>query len=207
MTETCIVSMNLHGATNYESTGVLLPSIEMKVVEENSTDGIGKELTKTGEFWIRGPNVMSGYYNSPEATADMITADGWLKTGDAGHMDAKGYIHVTGRFKELIKVKGFQVASGELEDILLRHEDVVDAAVVGMPDKRSGETPVAVVVLSPKGKVNESDLIELVAEDVAEYKKLSDLVFVKEIPRNVTGKILRTQIKEELAEYYKTKNL
>lgn len=206
MTETCIVSFNLQGNTNYDSTGVLLPNIEMKIVEENSTEGIGKDVNETGELWIKGPNVMSGYYNAPEATANMITADGWLKTGDAGHFDSKGYIYLTGRFKDLIKVKGFQVAAAELEDILLRQEDVVDAAVVGMPDKRNGETPVAVVVLSPKAKVTEGKLIELVAEDVTEYKKLGDLVFVKEIPRNATGKILRTQIKADLKEHYKTKN-
>lgn len=202
MTETCVVTINLQGATNYDSTGVLLPSIEMKVVEENSTDGIGKDLTETGELWIRGPNVMSGYFNSPEATANILTEDGWIKTGDAGHFDEKGYVYLTGRFKDLIKVKGFQVPAAELEDILLRHEDVVDVAVVGMPDRYSGEKPVAIVVLSPNAKVKESHLMDMVADEVTDYKQLGDLVFVREVPRNAAGKILRQQIKYDLSKYY-----
>lgn len=206
MTETCIVTINLQGSTKRESTGVLLPNIEIKVCEENSTDGIGKGLNETGELWIRGPNVMKGYFDAPEATANMINEDGWLKTGDAGHFDEQGYVFLTGRFKDLIKVKGFQVAAAELEEILLSHDDVADAAVVGMPDKRTGETPIAVVVLKAKGKVKEGDLIEMVAELVTEYKQLGDVVYVKQIPRNATGKILRAQIKADLKQHYSAKS-
>lgn len=206
MTECCVVTINLQGTSNFDSIGVLLPSVEMKVVAENSTEGTGKDVNESGELWIRGPNVMIGYFQAPEATASMLTVDGWLKTGDAGHFDSQGYLYLTGRFKDLIKVKGFQVPAAELEEILLHHEDVIDAAVVGMPDERTGETPVAVVVLSPESRVKESSLIDLVAERVTDYKQLSDLVFVQKIPRNATGKILRENIKEYLKEHYKTKN-
>lgn len=203
MTETCIVTVNLPNSPHRESTGVLLPDFEIKVVKPHCPKGIGLGVKEHGELWIRSPSVMKGYFNSPEASAAMLTPDGWLKTGDAGYYNDMGYFFLTGRFKDLIKVKGFQVMAVELEEILLRHEQVEEVAVVGMPDYMSGEIPVAVVVLKPNSKVKETDLMDLVAENVAEYKHLGYLVFVESIPKNDRGKILRNQIKYDLKKLRK----
>jgi acyl-CoA synthetase (AMP-forming)/AMP-acid ligase II len=102
-----------------------------------------------GEVWVRGPQVMAGYLNNPQATAATLDEDGWLHTGDLGYVDADGHLYVVDRLKELIKYKGFQVPPAELEAVLLRHPDVTDAAVIGLPDEAAGEIPAGYVVLRP----------------------------------------------------------
>ena len=147
-----------------------------------------------GELWIRGPQIMQGYLNAPEATAAVLQPDGWYRTGDLGVMDAEGRFRIVDRLKEMIKYKGFAVAPAELEAALLAHPAVADAAVVASPDEETGEVPKAFVVL--KGDASPEELMAHVAERVAPYKKVRLLEIIDTIPRSPSGKILRRLLKE-----------
>jgi 4-coumarate--CoA ligase len=145
---------------------------------------------------------MKGYHNNPEATAVTLDEDGWLHTGDIGHVDAEGHVYVVDRLKELIKYKGFQVAPAELESLLLTHPAVADAAVVGLPDEEAGEIPVAYVVLKPEVAVTPEELRAHVAEHVASYKEPRRVHVVDAIPKSASGKILRRVLRDQaLAEH------
>jgi 4-coumarate--CoA ligase len=176
------------------TVGLLVPNCEARVVDPATGDDQGAD--EDGELWIRGPNVMPGYLNNPGATAGTIDADGWLHTGDIGHVDADGYWYIVDRVKELIKVKGFQVAPAELEALLLTHPAVADVAVIGVPDDEAGERPKAFVVLKPGFDVTASEVQEFVTEHIASYKRLSEVVFVDAIPKSPSGKILRRLLRE-----------
>ena len=142
---------------------------------------------------MRGPGVMKGYLNNPSATAATIDDDGWLHTGDVGHIDADGHLYVVDRIKELIKYKGFQVPPAELEALLLTHPAVADAAVIGEPDDDAGELPVGYVVLKPGHAATADDLRAYVAAQVAHYKQLRAVRFIDAVPKSASGKILRRQ--------------
>ena len=139
---------------------------------------------------------MKGYYKNEEATAETISQDLWLHTGDIGVMDDEGYVWILDRKKELIKYKGFQVPPAELEGLLIEHPDVADAAVIGLPDLESGEIPKAFVVKTTSSKVTESELREYIAEKVATFKQIRAVEFVETIPKNPSGKILRRLLKD-----------
>jgi acyl-CoA synthetase (AMP-forming)/AMP-acid ligase II len=132
---------------------------------------------------------MKGYLNNPRATADMLDANGWLHTGDLGHVDDDGYVYVVDRVKELIKYKGLQVAPAELEAVLLAHPDIADAAVVRFPDEEAGEVPKAFVVA--RTPLEAEEVMAFVAERVAPHKRVRRVEFVDEIPKALSGKILR----------------
>jgi acyl-CoA synthetase (AMP-forming)/AMP-acid ligase II len=132
---------------------------------------------------------MKGYLNNPEATALTVDKDGWLHTGDIGIMDADGYLTVVDRLKELIKVKGFQVAPAELESLLLKHPKIADVAVIPVADEESGEVPKAIVV--PKGPLTADEVINFLQPQVAHYKRVRQVAFVDAIPKSPSGKILR----------------
>ena len=153
-------------------------------------------LDEDGEVWVRGPQVMRGYLNNPSATASTIDADGWLHTGDIGHIDEDGHLFVVDRLKELIKYKGFQVPPAELEAILLTHPAVADTAVVGLPDDEAGEIPVAFVVVKAGHSVSEDAIASFVAGQVAHYKQVRKVTFVEEIPKSASGKILRRVLRD-----------
>ena len=175
------------GGARAGKAGLLTPSTEMRIVDPET----GADLAEgqAGEVWIRGPQVMKGYLNNPEATARTIDADGWLHTGDVGVVDAEGYLEVVDRLKELIKVKAFQVAPAELEALLLKHPKIADAAVFGVPDDECGEVPKAVVVL--REPLTGDEVKAFVEEHVAHYKRLRHVVFADTIPKSPSGKILR----------------
>ncbi|MEU0274493.1 4-coumarate--CoA ligase family protein [Streptomyces sp. NPDC006307] len=178
------------------AVGKLLPSTEMRIV---SLDDPGKDLGagEEGEIWIRGPQVMKGYLGRPDATAAMIDAEGWLHTGDVGRVDADGWLYVVDRVKELIKYKGFQVAPAELEALLLTHESITDAAVIGVYDEDGNEVPKAYVVRQPGAtEPTADDIIAFVAGKVAPYKKIRRVAFVDGVPRAASGKILRRELRE-----------
>ena len=137
---------------------------------------------------------MRGYFNQPQASAAMIDTEGWLRTGDIGYVDEDGFFYIVDRLKELIKVKGFQVAPAELEGVLLAHPAVADAAVIPYPDEEAGEIPKAFVVL--RGAATPEDLIGFVAARVAPYKKVRLLEIVDHIPKSASGKILRRVLVE-----------
>jgi acyl-CoA synthetase (AMP-forming)/AMP-acid ligase II len=174
------------------SVGVPLPNTEMRVVDPAT--GADVSRGETGELLVRGPQVMKGYLNAPEATAAMLDPDGWLHTGDLGLIDEDGYVFIVDRVKELIKYKGLQVAPAELEAVLLTHPAVSDAAVVRFPDEEAGEVPKAFVVASTP--VDPEELMAFVAERVAPYKKVRRVEFVDEIPKAASGKILRRVLME-----------
>ena len=133
----------------------------------------------------------------PESTAETLTEDGWLHTGDIARMDPDGYVWIVDRKKELIKYKGFQVPPAELEGLLLEHEGVADCAVIGKLDEESGEIPKAFVVLSDGASVDAADLMQFVAERVATFKQVREVEFVEAIPKNPSGKILRRVLVEQ----------
>jgi len=173
--------------TKYGSVGQCIPNTECKIVdlETGAELGSGQE----GEICVRGPQVMKGYLNCPEATAQTIDAEGWLHTGDIGYADEEGHFFIVDRAKELIKYKGFQVAPAELEAVLLTHPMIADAAVIPRADEEAGEVPKAFVVL--KGEATEAEIKEFVAARVAPYKKIRKVEFIEQIPKSPSGKILR----------------
>lgn len=171
------------------SVGVALRNTETRIVDPET--GKDVQANQQGEIWIRGPQVMKGYLNKPDATAQTLDKEGWLHTGDLGYVDHDGYLYVVDRLKELIKYKGMQVAPAELEGILLTHEAIADAAVIPVPDEQSGEIPKAFVVLKPHQGLTPEDLMEWIAEQVAPHKKIRAVEFVDTIPKSASGKILR----------------
>lgn len=172
------------------SAGELSPNTEARLVRPGTEEDVAPG--ESGELLIRGPQVMAGYLDNPEATAATIT-DGWLHTGDLVRVDEDGVFWIVDRLKELIKYKGYQVAPAELESVLLTHPDVLDAAVVGVPHAEGGEAPKAFVVTSRP--VEAGTLMAFVAEQVAPYKKIRFVEFVEQIPKSPTGKILRRLLK------------
>lgn len=180
------------GQSRPGTVGRLLPNTECRIVAPGS--GVDLGPGEDGELWIRGPQVMRGYLNNPEATAAMLDGDGWLHTGDIGHVDRDGYFTIVDRLKELIKYKGFQVAPAELEAVLRSHPAVADAAVVPLADDECGEVPKAFVVL--KGDASPADLMAYVAERVAPYKKVRAVEIIDVIPKSASGKILRRMLRE-----------
>ncbi|NUS85594.1 MAG: 4-coumarate--CoA ligase family protein [Streptomyces sp.] len=176
------------------TVGKLLPSTEMRIVEtagERRDLGVGED----GEILIRGPQVMKGYLGRAAESEAMVDAEGWLRTGDVGHVDADGWLYVVDRVKELIKYKGYQVAPAELEAVLLAHEAIVDAAVVGVHDADGNEIPKAYVVLGPGAELSGDEVIDYVAGQVAPYKKVRRVEFTDAVPRSATGKILRRELR------------
>jgi acyl-CoA synthetase (AMP-forming)/AMP-acid ligase II len=169
------------------SVGPPLPNTECQIVDPET--GAPRGVNELGELWIRGPQVMKGYWKRPEETARTITPDGWLRTGDVGYVDEDGYFYIVDRIKELIKYKGLQIAPAELEAVLLSHPAVADAAVIPSPDEEAGEVPKAFIVR--KADVSAEALMAYVAERVAPYKKIRRVEFVDQIPRSASGKILR----------------
>ena len=180
------------GATRPGTVGQLVPSTECRIVDPESGEDRGPY--QDGEILIRGPQVMKGYLNNPEATAATIDAGGWLHTGDIGRAEEDGYFTIVDRLKELIKYKGFQVPPAELEAVLRTHPAVGDAAVIPIPDPECGEVPKAFVVL--KGQVSCDALMAYVAERVAPYKKIRAVEVIDAIPKSPSGKILRRVLKQ-----------
>jgi acyl-CoA synthetase (AMP-forming)/AMP-acid ligase II len=175
-----------------DSPGLPLSDLQVRIVDIESRVAVSGG--ETGEILIRGPQVMAGYL--PEEANDEVFEDGWLRTGDIGWVEPEGWIHITDRAKEMIKVNAFQVAPAELEVLLHSHPAVADCAVYGVPDPRTGETPKAAVVLRAGALVSEQELVEFVAEQVATYKRIHTFDFVDEIPRNASGKVLRRVLRD-----------
>jgi 4-coumarate--CoA ligase len=176
------------------SVGITAPNTQTRIVDP--VTGVDRGTGEEGEVWVRGPQVMKGYLNTPQATAATLDADGWLHTGDLGCMDPDGHLYVVDRLKELIKYKGFQVPPAELEAVLLRHPDVADAAVIGLPDDEAGEIPAGYVVLRPAAAASPEEIMRFVAGEVAHYKQIRRLEVIDAIPKSAAGKILRRVLRE-----------
>jgi acyl-CoA synthetase (AMP-forming)/AMP-acid ligase II len=194
LTETSPVThMNPDDKVRYGASGMAIRNTECRIVD--TATGKDLDVNERGELWIRGPQVMRGYLNNPQATRETITEDGWLKTGDIAYRDDDGYYFVVDRVKELIKYKGMQVAPAELEALLLTHPAIADAAVIPSADEEAGEVPKAFVVL--KGDVTPEAIMAFVAERVAPHKRIRKLELVQQIPKSPSGKILRRVLVEK----------
>ncbi|MFF0911848.1 AMP-binding protein [Microbacterium enclense] len=181
------------------AVGVLVANCEAKLVdpetgaelEEHGDDG----LTAPGEIWVRGPNVMLGYLNRPDATAETLDGDGFLHTGDIAVHHVDGYFTIVDRLKELIKYKGYQIAPAELEALLLSHPRIMDAAVIGVQDEDKQEIPKAFVVRQPGSELDEDEVMAFVAAEVAPHKKVRRVEFIDAVPKSASGKILRKDLR------------
>jgi len=179
-------------AAHFGASGILLPNVQAMVVDPATNKPMPPN--KQGEFWIRGPVIMKEYFNNPKATSDCLDEDGWLHTGDLGLIDEDGYIFILDRLKELIKYNAYQVAPAELEALLLSHPAVLDCAVIPYPDEIAGEIPMAFIVRQPGKKLNEDEIMDWVAQQVAPYKKVRKVAFINAIPKSAAGKILRREL-------------
>jgi long-chain acyl-CoA synthetase len=182
----------IFGTPKAGSVGVPIPGVELSIRDDD-----GKELPvgATGELCIRGPNVMRGYWNQPEETA-LVIRDAWLYTGDIGHRDADGFYYITDRKKDMLLVNGINVYPREVEEVIHRFPGVKDAAVIGVPDPRRGEQPLAFVVLAEGATLDEKALHDFVREKLADYKVPRHFRVLPALPRNATGKVLKTALRE-----------
>jgi acyl-CoA synthetase (AMP-forming)/AMP-acid ligase II len=177
-----------------DSAGLAVGDVELRVVD--LTSGAVLPAGETGEIEVRSATAMAGYL--PDEATVAAFDDGWYRTGDVGWLEPEGWVHITDRAKQMIKVNGFQVAPAEIEGVLHGHPAVLDCAVFGLADERAGEVPVAVVQLDPDRPVAAEELRQLVAESLATYKHLHQVVVVDEIARLPSGKVLRRTIREQL---------
>ena len=197
MTELSPVSHLVPGnAPRSGAVGVAVPNTQSKIINPDSGDEM--DINEEGELWVKGPQVMQGYLNNADATAETIPEDGWLRTGDIARIDADGYMLIVDRLKELIKYNGFQVAPAELEATLLAMDGVTDAAVIGLPNDEAGELPIAFVICADGGP-DEASIHAHFNENLATYKQLHQIRFVDEIPKSASGKILRRFLRDQVA--------
>lgn len=202
-----VTHLNLDRELSAGSIGRPVANTEHKIVDLDNQQEIplptGDERSAAGELWVRGPQVMDGYLNAADATRDALPGDGWLRTGDLACQGSGGEVYILDRIKELIKYKGYQVPPAELEALLLTHDDVADAAVVGAEDADGTEIPKAFVVVRDAvdhfGDASDElrdGILGFVADRVEPYKKIRALEFVTQIPKSATGKILRRELKQ-----------
>jgi long-chain acyl-CoA synthetase len=173
--------------------GLPVPSTEIAIVDD---DGRALPLGSIGEIAIRGPQVMSGYWNRPDETAKVMTADGYFRSGDIGIMDADGYVKIVDRKKDMILVSGFNVYPNELEEVIMAHPGVLECAVVGVPDEHSGEA-VKVFVVRKDPALDAEALMAYCKQEFTGYKKPKYIEFRDELPKTNVGKILRRALREE----------
>ncbi|HXF10504.1 MAG TPA: long-chain fatty acid--CoA ligase [Desulfuromonadaceae bacterium] len=189
-----VVSKNpLHGVRKAGSIGLPIPNVEMSVQDE-----AGKMLGpgETGEICVRGGNVMQGYWNQPEETKKAFR-NGWLLTGDVGHRDADGYYYITDRKKDMLLVNGINVYPREIEEVIYHFPGVKEAAVIGVPDARKGEQPVAFVSAADGQTIDDKALAQFIRSKLADYKTPKQIIVLPALPKNATGKILKTELRKQ----------
>ncbi|MCL8207969.1 MAG: AMP-binding protein [Actinomycetia bacterium] len=190
------VTVNPPDRPKLGSVGIPVHGVDLRITAVGRFD---EELPvgSTGEIWVRGPQVMQGYFGRPEATREVLRPDGWFDTGDLGFVDEEGYLHIAGRSKELIKASGYSVFPAEVENLLYRHPAVAEAAVIGVPDPYRGETVKAVVVLKPGAAVTPEDLVAWAHANMAAYKAPRIVEIREALPKTASGKILKRILIEE----------
>jgi long-chain acyl-CoA synthetase len=186
-----VVTSSAGMAVKIGSVGKVLAGIQVRLVDEHGDDALEGD---SGEIWVKGPNVFKGYLDEPEATQRVLTADGWLRTGDVGVVDDEGYLYLVDRAKDLVIVSGFNVYPAEVEEVLMEHPDVAEVGVVGVPHPHTGEAVKAFVVLKPGATAHEDTLVSWCLDNLARYKCPSKILFVDELPRNLSGKLLRKDL-------------
>jgi acyl-CoA synthetase (AMP-forming)/AMP-acid ligase II len=179
------------------TVGVPWTGFEVRTVSEAGADTAPDE---PGEVVVRGETVMRGYLDDPEATAAAIDADGWLHTGDLGTFDADGYLRIVGRIKDMFIVGGFNAYPAEIENLLLRHPLIAQAAVIGVPDERLGEVGMAFLVLDPSASVTAAEIIEWSRTQMANFKAPRFVEFVDALPVNATGKVVKDELRGRVAK-------
>ncbi|CAH9135858.1 unnamed protein product [Cuscuta epithymum] len=179
-------------SVRYGSVGRLLPTVEAKIVDPES--GAALPPGERGELWMRGPLMMKGYVGDSSATSATLDSEGWLRTGDLCYFDSDGFIYIVDRLKELIKYNAYQVPPAELEHLLQSIPDVADAAVIPYPDEEAGEIPMAYVVRVPGSNITGTQIMDIIAKQVAPYKKIRRVSFISSIPKSQAGKILRREL-------------
>jgi long-chain acyl-CoA synthetase len=189
-----VVSMNpIAGPWKAGSIGVPVPGVEVSVQDDN-----GRHLAagEVGEICVRGGNVMQGYWNQPEETKKALR-NGWLLTGDIGYGDSDGYFFITDRKKDMLLVNGINVYPREIEEVIYQFSDVKEAAVIGIPDARKGEQPLAFVAPKDSARIDERALIQFIKDRLADYKVPRRIMVMPNLPRNATGKILKTVLRAQ----------
>jgi acyl-CoA synthetase (AMP-forming)/AMP-acid ligase II len=179
------------------TSGRAMPGIEVQVV---SDDGTVLPAGEAGEVVIRGYNVMAGYFENPEATAETVDADGWLHTGDVGVMDDRGYLKITDRKKDLFISGGFNAYPAEIENLLLDHPHIAQVAVVGVPDERLGEVGAAFVVAATGTTPDPAEIVAWARGHMANYKVPRIVRVVDALPFNAGGKVMKFELREQLAQ-------
>jgi len=176
------------------SIGKPLPDVEVKIVDEE-----GKALPplQVGEMLAKGPRIMTGYWKDEQKTSQVMTSDGWLRTGDMGWMDEEGYIYIAGRADDMIIRGGENISPEEVEEVLHSHPKIEEAAVIGVPDLEWGQEPRAVVVLKKGERADPEEIIEYCRSRLAGFKRPRSVVFADSLPRNPMGKVLRKKLREE----------
>lgn len=172
--------------------GLPLPSTEISI---RDLDGQELDIGAEGELWVRGPQVMQGYWQRPDETSKVLSADGWLRTGDVASIDEQGFVKLVDRLKDMVLVSGFNVYPNEVEDVMGSHPEVLEAGVIGIPDEHSGEVVKAFVV-KKDDKLSEKDLRHFCREELAAYKCPKHIVFVDSLPKSNVGKILRKDLRQ-----------
>jgi len=189
-----VVAKNpLDGTRKAGSIGIPIPHVEMSI-QDDSGGMLGPN--QVGEICVRGGNVMLGYWNQPEETAKVLR-EGWLLTGDVGYRDEDGYYYITDRKKDMLLVNGNNVYPREIEEVIYQFPNVKEAAVIGEPDERRGELPVAFVVPAEGTSVDETALLRFVRDKLADYKVPRRMVAMSALPRNATGKVLKTALRAQ----------
>lgn len=194
MTETSpVVSFNPPGYVKLGTIGMPVSSTACKVVDD---DGVEQPIGQPGELCVKGPQVMKGYWQRPEATAETITDDGWLKTGDMAVISEDGYMKIVDRKKDMIIVSGFNVYPNEVEDVVVSHPDILEAAAIGVPDAKSSEA-VKVFVVSKNENLTAAEIKEFCRENLTAYKVPRYIEFRDELPKTNVGKILRRELRDQ----------
>jgi len=189
----------LRGVRKPGSIGLPLPGVQVRIVEpETFVDVLPGQ---TGEIWLKGPNITPGYWRKPEETARAFK-EGWLRTGDLGRVDDDGYYYLTDRIKHIIISGGENISPKEVETTINQYEGVVESSVVGIPDEKWGERVVAAVITEPGFRVKPQEIKDFCREHLHNWKCPKEIVFLKELPKNRMGKVLR----EEVKKYFNTEN-
>ncbi len=195
MTETApVVSVNPFQNNQIGTIGIPMPSTRCKVIDDEGND---LPVGAIGELCVKGPQVMKGYWQRPEATAEVLDAEGWLKTGDIAIIQDDGYMRIVDRKKDMILVSGFNVYPNELEDVLATLPGVLQCAAIGVPDERAGEAIKLFVVTRPGESLTKEQVMQHMHDNVTGYKRPKYVEFRESLPTTNVGKILRRELRDE----------